>query len=539
MSFGFKKSSIGLLLWDGFTLTAAIWQDQQIGPLFSFKALRLEQALTMLPDEFRKTKQLILAATGITTAWVDLPVNPYSPKSRADMETMVRWELEPLLEQEQSKWSLGAVLAARGSLSAEARHAVQLELELLGAKATPSHFGDLALKMGFIQREELELALKQQTILRESTTDVRVAYDGYHLASGHSLYGWLLAGISASRFSQWHAAFKQEGLKLDKIVPLAALAAVAEEGDRVSLEITDESVLAVLMVDGQVHGMRHEDRTLHGAEVGWVVDFVSDWLSPENSRLEVNCLTSSEPELLLEITQRCSCDTYTANQVVAKQMAVLGRIAAGESLPGRVVQIPLRNAIQLNWKDPAVTRWLFLAAGLLGLLFWCLHSLLSFNQVRLELQSTKAEWVDNRSNREMQTKINAELTRLYPQVKAAKNSLAESSAMVGLFGSLDDRVQLLPALIQVLSRVIGDDVVLNKLKEGSQSDGSLGVYVEAWSNTNESLQSFLAAVADGLLPYGFIVTQSQVVTAVGRSGTPGYQINFWLIPNSLKPEAKP
>ncbi|WP_410498760.1 hypothetical protein [Chitinibacter sp. S2-10] len=535
----FKKKPTLLLIWTGFKLHAAIWNNGINESSTTIAAIRLEQALSMLPELYRKTQNVILAANDIVTTWVDFPVNPYSPKPRREMDSMARWELEPLLEQHQAIWSLGAVLEGRGSLSANSRLVIEEKIAELGAQSTPSQFGDLAIRLGLLQREELDQALKHQTILRETSKTVSVGHHGYHLNGGASLYGWLLSGTISSRLEEWRLAFQQEGLKLTQLLPLNGLATTGLGGSRIGLEIYQESVVAVLMIAGQIQGIRQEERAIHRNQDDWVSNMVYDWALPEITHVDVIWFCVPEPAMIASLGDRFGLTPTEHPDGIDMQMRQLAKLMSSKPLPGQCAPLPIKPPLDIDWKNPALMRWYLFGLGLALILGWAGTSVFELTQQQRDFAEAVKTLSTQTDSHSKYSDTETAMSMLYQQVKTSQAEHDLIKARVGRIINLDDRVQQLPELIRVLGNVIGDQVVLNVLKENTKKgNGNIGIYVEAWSLSDVAGQEFAANVAEAIKSNGFIVTQSQVTVAPGRNELPGYKISFWLIPEEKRTQPK-
>ena len=56
-------------------------------------------------------KTVALVSANAVNAIVDLPVTPDKSRPKAQMNEMVRWELEPHMAQQNELWMIGAIVS--------------------------------------------------------------------------------------------------------------------------------------------------------------------------------------------------------------------------------------------------------------------------------------------------------------------------------------------------------------------------------------------------------------------------------------------
>ena len=208
------RAPVLALAHDGFSLHGALVTrqgkgmtvtDVTVSRAVSFAAALGEvvEGLNRMPGGGR-SRRAVLATVSAVPALLDLPVEADIPKPARDMLGMVRWEMEPLMAEQIGLWSLGALLQGRGYLDHASRAAVaeecvrrQREAGVQGVRGSPPpvRFGETALALGRVRREQVEECLALQTQLQSIDDQVLCAWAARGLAapgesagSGRSLW---------------------------------------------------------------------------------------------------------------------------------------------------------------------------------------------------------------------------------------------------------------------------------------------------------------------------------------------------------------
>lgn len=185
----------------------------------------------------RLPKQAILITPSVISAMVDLPVSPLRPRSDSEMRELIKWELEGTLTQQNKHWLIGSMLVERGYLTASQRDELVEELKIRqsqGGQTGLLRFGDLAVQLNFISREQLEECFVLQGKLISVDDDLAYGWQAEEAKSenmlsdealmsveddGDSAHKWLVCGMSKSVRRRWVGAFNLNGLKIQAFYP--------------------------------------------------------------------------------------------------------------------------------------------------------------------------------------------------------------------------------------------------------------------------------------------------------------------------------
>ena len=84
----------------------------------------------------------------------------------------------------------------------------------------------------------------------------------------------------------------------------------------------------------------------------------------------------------------------------------------------------------------------------------------------------------------------------------------------------------------MLAQTIGNDAVLDSLRNSKVSSNATSIQVVAWSPSYTGAQAFISRIAEQSRSLGYGVTQTGIIERKGRNNKMGHEVNFWLIPES-------
>ena len=196
---------------------------------------QLKQQHTSVP------RRCVLISPSVISAKLSLPVSPLKPKANADMQELIRWEIDGAQGQDSKQWLIGSMLVERGYLTSSQREELVTELELRqdqGGDAAMIRFGDLAVELGYLTAEQLQecfalqnklLELDQDSIfgyqaeLNENPLDKQFSGLSDDILTSDSdnqaEHQWLVSGLGQAIRKRWFGAFALNGLKLEAFYP--------------------------------------------------------------------------------------------------------------------------------------------------------------------------------------------------------------------------------------------------------------------------------------------------------------------------------
>jgi hypothetical protein len=516
----------------------------------------LDEALDRLREQgVKPPRQCYLAASFIVPARVDMPVDPGKPRKPLQMRELARAEMEPAVAEAGALWTIGAVLAARGLLTAEQRERVVLELALRREQGgQPTYFGQVACDLGFVAKEDVQESLRLQEKMQTLESALACGWTGRRGEVGEPPV-WLASATGLALWSQFEAACKRRGLKLrgglplmwsvSEATPAALEAARAPESDadgwmdarrhsRVTLEIHAEAVAAVLRQHGRIVSARVEGRMERELAADWLLRLVTDWRASGVDALEIVCLSEADEAAVTALRDELARHWGKSPVVTGVQAARRGLLECLARLhKARVEALPV-----VHFGEPPRPLWQ--RTG-----FWHLALPLAVIAVavgmhlsqRAQIRAIEARFdlADLNSKRQAdikQKEANVMLTakREKQELEAARRELAKLMPEVERMQTIEGMTSNLPQLLRTLARNISDDVVLEVVRN-SKSGGDIGdIMIVGWTNHYGSAQGFAQRVQRALDGLGYAVAQTDVRAGKGRMGKSGYFVSFWLIP---------
>jgi hypothetical protein len=554
-----------LLIWDVDCLSAAVaWRQGRTWHLSGMASSRLtdfgpalDEALARLrAGGVRPPRNCFIAARFIVPARVDIPVPPDKPRPFRQMREMARAEMEPAVAEAGALWTIGAVLAARGSIDEAARARVVLELALRrGQSSTPTYFGQVVCDLGLASKEEVQEALRLQEKLQTLEATLACGWTGYAGEPGEPPV-WLASATGMALWRQFEIACKRRGRKLLGGLPLVwsmsesagdahlreagSLADLLEErreeareSSRIALEIHAEEVVAVLRHRGRVVSARTEGRMERALAADWLLRLVADWRASGVNALEIVCgeaRDEAQVRALLEDIGLRWGQPPQLREAAAARRAVFECLA--RQYQARVMPLPL-----IRFGEPPRPVWT--RAGfwhlLLPLLVIAAATGVEVRQ-RLEIRAIQqrfvlAELEEQRRVRSTQQEAGAAavIKREQEELNSARRRLAQFIPEVERLQTLEGMMSHLPQVLRALASSIGDDLVLESVRNSSGGNVD-DIMVIAWTINYSSAQTFAQRVQAALAGLGYTAAQTDVRAGEGREGRPGYFVSFWLIP---------
>jgi len=188
-------------------------------------------------------RRCVLISPSVVSANLSLPVSPVKPKPDADMQELIRWEIDGAMGDDNKQWLIGSMLVERGYLTSGQREEIVTELEIRQNQegdAAMTRFGDLAVELEYLTDKQLQecfalqnklLELEQNSVfgyqaeVTESPLDAQFSgLSDDELISdtdtdNQSEHAWLVAGLGRNIRKRWYGAFALNGIKLEAFYP--------------------------------------------------------------------------------------------------------------------------------------------------------------------------------------------------------------------------------------------------------------------------------------------------------------------------------
>ena len=538
-----------LLAWDVCGLKAAIHVVAAGKPCIVATAESKQARFAAALDEVRshlagqsvvRPRRAALAARTLLPGIVELPVAPHTPRPARQMRELIQSELEPLLAEFGSLWSLGALLEARAYLSTADRERVTLEEAVRReGRRTPLRYGETALEMALIERAALDECLELQEHLQNLDGELVAGWRG-RFAAGRPL--WLGCGVAAGTHRHWQETLAERDLRLAVCLPLTWLASEAasnggDHGDgaaAICLELHREEVVAVLRQDGEVLATRSEGRLERRLRADWLARLLSEWNSETRSSVELVCLHADDEAAAQGIAEDLSLYTgyptrlRTADESWRRVWLNLASEGANPAsrLP-RLVERDLRDALWTShdFRRLAVIGTLVAALGVIeGVQQYQLYELNATVADRSRLEREKSQTSQRESH------FNAELNELAASLDASRRQLEPLVNDRERLKAIVTMRQKLPDLLLMLAEAVGNDAVLDSLRNSKVGSNATSVQVVAWSPSYTGAQAFVGRIAERTRELGYGVSQTEIVERKGRNNQLGHAVSFWLVP---------
>lgn len=550
-----------LLTWDVSGMEAALMQTGKDGSNFLGKASSRQGRFAAALDEVMaqlasitpiRPKRVALAARHVLPAVVDLPVHPDKPRQPEQMRELIQADLEPVLAEFGSLWSMGALLQARGYLSPADRERITMEEAVRRqSRSNQLRYGEIAIELALIERDLLDECLDQQVALQNLEASVMAGWRG-RIEDKQPL--WLVCGVGQTTYREWHEALSRRGLYLAATLPISWLVSdpasiePIEPGTRrdqpvssIDLEIHAEEVVAVLRRRGRVVATRSEGRIERAPAADWVNRIIADWTAESRAQIVIHFMDAADDEFgelladALNLTTGHPCSIRKAGEVrLAIWRNLLREANAPLSQLPRMVAGELRGSL---WKDHDIRRLLALGIVLIGL-----AATEGVQQYRLH--GLEKKMVDHQrkekqlsSNSQMEAQVNQKLLELGKGLETTRRQLEPL---------LNDRSRLnriismrvdLPDLLYLLAQAVGSDAVMEEIhNDNTHSEGS-AIQVIAWSPNYTGAQDFVNRMAALAREKGYGVSQMEIKERKGRDNRRGHEVKFWLLLEDSELEA--
>lgn len=477
-----------------------------------------------------------LVTPAVVPALLDLPVTPDDPRPKQQMEELIRWEMEPIIAQQNDQWVIGVILQGRGYISNQERRDVAVAVELAtsaaGGKGT-ARFGEMAIEEGFISREQLDecLLLQEKMVVVDDNIACGWSMQTQTDADGSERVAWFTCAISATLRRAWVNAFSRHKIKLRWFYPEvgATIAAIEdEEGadqNRVVLEVHQEQLACFRTATGNVAAMQVEPRIIGQLNVDSCVDVCHDQMRPGIQRLHI---TPEGKDLAAELAVRLNRDVIT---LPASKNTLVG--AAAHALGLRAPQILPRIASEETKGKYSVSGDVMRGAAVVAVLTAMIgtegYLRVTGINAENELARLEQEYDDRMAEKKRVQTFTSEISQLEDLLREKEQRLGRASHELDVIENiLLARGRLVPGVLEKLRESVSEEVVIDSLQE---ANNKLGYFtLEAWALNNTSAQLFVTKLNRELAEWDLSVVDENISSARGRLGLSGYAVSLSIVP---------
>ena len=514
----------------------------------------------------------ILLSPAVFSTLVELPVNPKKPRPLAQMTELIRWEVEPLLMQHTTRWSLANLLVAQGYMTEEQATAV-LDLQQgkanaaggleLSEKFSFRKFGELAEELGYIRRSQLNACLSGQEWLKTDDEGMECGWlPQAAVPDVPGMFNWLVSCVSQSLMQRWIDLFAKHKVSLLGMYPLTgcslALLSQQQTETAVILESNQNLSSVIQLQAGKVIALSQHLAGSQSPLEACLESFHS--LNTNNVEHVFLSSASSQVDLLKQdleasLNVEVKLTANNGNDGVMS-LAMQGAALRAFELNAERLYIGVRPGGPL---PPVKERPEFRLAGLGAVLMLCVIAA----EVQLLWQKNGALSIKNNVDEQWKTidQATKRITKQIDAIEVRKTQLKQQqqqqlkmTTLVDFYNrDIPERVALVKAVLGILQQVVDENVIIQSIDElgkrvpmypaGTLNQTTLAqesevenFNIEAWALTEASAQGFIQNIKRAVSPLGLTVKDTLVRADTGPLGLDGFTVAMRIvkmIPNEL------
>jgi|GEM_PF-2270630 len=559
-----RPNNVMVCEWTGLSMQAAVFSktgkklqvqatanSDSIDPAVAFS-----QILSSLRTQGWQGKNVIVLTPSVMSAMVELPVSPKKPKPINQMHELVRWEVEPLLMQHQLQWTLGQLMESHGMLTAEQVFEINQAQKLQkqeGNKAERGNkrFGEMALELGYVSREQAQSLFVVQDWLRGEDDDVQCGWSGQgEVDDAPGVWNWLTTATHQSVINKWQELCDDYKLQLAGLMPLTGNSvALIDHADKhlVVLETTEFITTSSHLKRDRIVSVQHYvNRSASMLDACLEVFHAENSQHPgvvlaappgsiPNLRRSLSSALASEPDLVM----------FDERDGLSPGMFAAGRLFFGLKGAKKISLVRPGGPLPPTWHRTETQATALVAAMLV---------LIVISEVTLSLQHAalskeKAE-IDERAS-----VLDAAVDRIKKQREAIEKQKAElreqkesqrrMEARLEFFGQeLPERALLVQAILGVMQNNINEQIIVNRVDEmGRRATVQPAVNplnkpgvvetdnfnIDAWALTESAAQEFVQNMKLSVAAWDMEVRDIQVIEKAGPMNLAGYSVSMSLV----------
>ena len=516
-------------------------REKEFSNALSSGVQQLRATLSKLP------RKALLVAPDLFPAIIELPVDPAQPRRHAEMQEIVRWEIEPYFSQVVAGYPIGTILVGNGLMKAEQVSEVLANMATRkdswsATKNQPAgsrSFGEIAVELGFVDRAQVKEALDLQARMRAPGEDYACGWTSVSSEQSAGQWRWLACAIDAKRREGYRRAFDSAGLELQRIYPLFGTSASSMNGKSVQqasildihrgalghVELSPDATIESLSVHYHTQPTLDANKCI---ELARLEDKEQVWLSGRSRSIK-----ELADELSSQLSGKVECvrQRFEHNGAAKFVPGFLGGVAGavadavGATSGGRSVCVEMRDPGPPLAKRPRL--WWAAVIGVLLLAVGTLESRFYFQRETKgrDLLNLQAGLRLSEDNIRAIEEHNAAIEALRKKLDTAQNEhLKAGREKASLETAINAREGFPLAVLNALANSVNDAVHVERAAE--HPDGTLEI--DAWSLTEEALQRFAHSVLGELRDWQLVEKKSSVIPQVGRFELPGFALELEL-----------
>ncbi len=560
-----RSNNLMVCEWTGLSMQAATFtksgKNLQVQATAESDSLDPTEAFSQVLNSIRtqgwQGKQVVILTPSVMSALIELPVSPKKPKPVEQMHELVRWEIEPLLMQHQLQWTLGQLMESHGMLTAEKVHEInqaQKEQKQEGNRTDRQaikRFGEMALELGYVSKEQAQSLFVVQDWLRGEDDDVQCGWSAQaEVDDAPGVWHWLTTATYRSVLTKWQELCEDNQLQLAGLMPLTGNSvALIEQADKhvVLLETTQLTTTATHLKRQHVIAVQHFLN--RGASM---LDACLEVFHAENTQ-NPGVVLAAPPESLPSLKQDLTAALANEPALVKfddKAGIPPGLFAAARlffGLPGakKISLVRPGGPLPSPWLRLEVQATAIVAALLLLIITAEVMMSLQYRSISLEKAEIdeRAEVLDTAVDRI--NKQRKEIEQRKAELEQQRENQRRMEARLDFFGRvLPDRAVLVQAILGILQNNINEQIIVNRIDEmgrrvGIQPPSSPlnrpnvietdNFNIDAWALTESAAQEFVQNMKLAVAAWDMEVRDIQVAEKVGPMNLTGYSVSLSLV----------
>lgn len=556
---------------DGFSLRAALIKNSGYKTSVVFTAgsplADMAEAVKEIAEQLKqngyKGGKAILLSPAVLSTLVELPINPKKSRPIPQMQELIRWEVEPLLMQHTTRWTVGHLLVGQGYMTAEQAQTV---MDMQQGKANPTgelqttdklslrRFGELAEELGYIRRSQLNACLTGQEWLKSEDEDIALGWSAQgEVEDVPGTFGWLVSCMSKSLLDRWESTFKTHNIKLLAMYPLTGSSNTLHHSDAPSSVII-ESHKGMAFISKLHKGFVTNQQQYvnpQQSDVARCLESFHSMSATTNTVIGLATWQGNTNDLVTELKTTLEREVTALEPTTPSENVSPGMLGAAlhlfqKKLAHRVAQVRVGGPLPPVMQRPT-TRAGILVAVLVGLIAISEVSLALIQyQTLAEKEKVDLQWeIVSNSNKRISAQAE-EIEQRKEEIKKQEQEQKRMQALIDFYGhDIPERVSLVQSLLGILQRTVTDEVVINSIDElGKRAsfkqvinstlsqDSRVEIEnfnIDAWALSETAAQSFLQSLAEAIQPWGLEIRDPKVLSRQGPLNLEGFGIGFRIV----------
>jgi len=562
-----ELSSGGLLVLQSgsFGLRAAVFKtDKDSAHSYaSIKAFALSRqvdftrAIAEITQQLKKEygsvpKRCVLISPSLVSAILSLPVSPIKPKANGDMQELIRWEIDGAQNDDAKQWLIGSMLVERGYLTPAQREEIIAELHIrqdMGGDAALTCFGDLAVELKYLTKEQLQECFALQNKLVDVEQDYIFGYQAELsenvddqeflglsdevLSTGNdnqTNHSWLVSGLARGIRKHWHGAFALNGLKLEAFYPsngasFSALGLRSEDNKQCLLEVHTSHLVFVQGSNKNVKNISSKARHDGNLTLDEVLALCPENLSLDYDYLYIYSPDDSLDELSFALAEHLQIEVRPLVQA-EPSFALPQHFSASNLLPfigvanhflnfsekGRACSVMAKDKEPPLWQKLTQPKVMISMAATvvlciaIGFIVWMQMNLATQEE---RLVGLEKRWSQENKVKQQYSKVQTEYTQLSKQITELETEIKQNKKLSKyLKKELLPASTTVPGALSAIANSINQGVLIEQVH--LQTDA---ITIDGRALKTSHASEFAQKLNENLKPWRYQVGDTQSVAA--------------------------